>query len=135
MIELARTQDEEVGDGTTSVIILAAELLKNAEPFLLKMMHPRLLCGALMRALDDILDALDKSAITLDTSDRRQMLDIINTTLGTKFTSRFGDLVATLALDAVSKVLIVNDNGQRYVEVIYIFIYIYAILFCFFFLL
>merc|ERR1719245_2855545 len=40
MIELSRTQDEEVGDGTTSVIILAGEMLQVAEPFLEKKMHP-----------------------------------------------------------------------------------------------
>merc|ERR1719386_593287 len=44
MIELARAQDEEVGDGTTSVIILAGELLHVAEPLLHKNIHPTIIC-------------------------------------------------------------------------------------------
>merc|ERR1719439_374001 len=44
MIELARTQDENVGDGTTSVIILAGEVLYVAEPFLEVKMHPTVIC-------------------------------------------------------------------------------------------
>ena len=73
MIELSRTQDEEVGDGTTSVIILAAELLKISEPFVLKNMHPRVLCAAFMQALDDALEVLDKQAIILDTDNKEQV--------------------------------------------------------------
>merc|ERR1711967_150403 len=46
MIELARAQDEEVGDGTTSVIILAGEMLSIAEPFLVKEIHPTILVNA-----------------------------------------------------------------------------------------
>jgi len=46
MIELSRAQDEEVGDGTTSVIILAGEMLGVAEPLLEKKIHPRSLCQA-----------------------------------------------------------------------------------------
>ncbi len=117
MIELSRTQDEEVGDGTTSVIILAAELLKIAEPFVMKNMHPTTLCMAFMRALDDILEVIEKRAIRLDTKDSRKMLDIVNTTLGTKFTSRYGDLVSKLALDAVGRVVIHNDNGSTEIDI------------------
>jgi T-complex protein 1 subunit gamma len=43
MIELSRTQDEEVGDGTTSVIILAGEMLAMAQPLLMRNMHPRII--------------------------------------------------------------------------------------------
>lgn len=46
MLELARSQDEEVGDGTTSVIILAGELLVVAEPFLVRNMHPTVIVRA-----------------------------------------------------------------------------------------
>ena len=52
MIEISRTQDEEVGDGTTSVIILAGELLKNAEPFLVENMHPTLIIAAYRQVWD-----------------------------------------------------------------------------------
>jgi len=117
MIELSRTQDEEVGDGTTSVIILAAEFLKTAEPFLLKNMHPRILCAAYMRALEDALRVIDQNAIVLDTSNRPLMLKILNSTLGTKFTARYGDLIGNLALDAVECVRTQLENGTWEIDI------------------
>uniref|UniRef100_A0A673Y224 Chaperonin containing TCP1, subunit 3 (gamma) n=1 Tax=Salmo trutta TaxID=8032 RepID=A0A673Y224_SALTR len=58
MIEISRTQDEEVGDGTTSVIILAGEMLSVAEQFLEQQMHPTVIISAYRHALDDMLDML-----------------------------------------------------------------------------
>merc|ERR1711975_191192 len=55
MLELSRAQDEEVGDGTTSVIILAGEMLGVAEPLLEKKIHPTLIVNAYFRALDEIV--------------------------------------------------------------------------------
>uniref|UniRef100_A0A671L3G2 T-complex protein 1 subunit gamma n=1 Tax=Sinocyclocheilus anshuiensis TaxID=1608454 RepID=A0A671L3G2_9TELE len=58
MIEISRTQDEEVGDGTTSVIILAGEMLSVAEHFLEQQMHPTVVISAYRQALDDMLNIL-----------------------------------------------------------------------------
>lgn len=55
MIELARAQDEEVGDGTTSVIILAGELLSSVEGFLEKDIHPTVIVSAYFKALEEII--------------------------------------------------------------------------------
>jgi len=55
MIELARAQDEEVGDGTTSVIILAGEVLAAVEGFLEKEIHPTVIVNAYFRALEEIV--------------------------------------------------------------------------------
>lgn len=109
MIELSRTQDEEVGDGTTSVIILAGEFLIVAEQFLKENIHPRVIVNTYMKALDNCTKAMDKLAVTLDLSDRSTLLNIVRTTLGTKYVARFGDLVCDLALDAVQKITIEND--------------------------
>lgn len=117
MIELSRTQDEEVGDGTTSVIILAAELLKIAEPFLMKNMHPRIIITAFYKALDVALEALEKHATVLDIENRDLLLKIVNTTLGTKFTSRFGNLISDLAIDAVKTVSVMNEGNQREIDI------------------
>merc|ERR1719402_1140911 len=53
MIEVARTQDEEVGDGTTSVIVLAAETLGVSQQFLEEKMHPTVIIQAYRQALED----------------------------------------------------------------------------------
>ncbi|XP_020571877.1 T-complex protein 1 subunit gamma-like [Phalaenopsis equestris] len=70
MIELSRTQDEEVGDGTTSVIVLAGEMLHVAEAFIDKNYHPTVICRAYNRALEDAIAALDKIAVQIDVNDR-----------------------------------------------------------------
>ena len=60
MIELSRAQDEEVGDGTTSVIILAGEVLAAVEGFLERDIHPTIIVSAYFKALED-LNTMGKS--------------------------------------------------------------------------
>lgn len=55
MIELARAQDEEVGDGTTSVIILAGEIMTAVEGFLEREIHPTVIVGAYFKALEELI--------------------------------------------------------------------------------
>lgn len=117
MIELSRAQDEEVGDGTTSVIILAGEMLSVAEPFLKRNMHPRVIVGAYMRGLESALAFLATTCKKLDVKDREQMLGIVRSTLGTKFVSRFGDLVCELALDAVMKITIERPGREPEIDI------------------
>lgn len=119
MIELARTQDEEVGDGTTSVIILAGEMLHVAQPFFQKYnLHPTVVVAAYRKALDDCLNRLDELAVPIDVDDREKMLAIVKSTLGTKFVARFGDLMCNLALDAVKTVAIdLHDAGRKEVDI------------------
>merc|ERR1719321_1325845 len=66
MIELSRGQDEEVGDGTTSVIVLAGEMLAIAEPLLAMKIHPTIICQGYMRALEDALKVMDEIATEID---------------------------------------------------------------------
>ena len=69
MIELSRAQDEEVGDGTTSVIILAGEVLAAVEGFLERDIHPTVIVSAYFKALDDlgkIIESLGVSILGFD---------------------------------------------------------------------
>uniref|UniRef100_A0A672KPQ0 T-complex protein 1 subunit gamma n=1 Tax=Sinocyclocheilus grahami TaxID=75366 RepID=A0A672KPQ0_SINGR len=74
MIEISRTQDEEVGDGTTSVIILAGEMLSVAEQFLEQQMHPTVVISAYRQALDDMLNILKDVSTSVDVC-RNVLLD------------------------------------------------------------
>eukprot|EP00276_Gloeochaete_wittrockiana_P008833 CAMPEP_0184656178 /NCGR_PEP_ID=MMETSP0308-20130426/15879_1 /TAXON_ID=38269 /ORGANISM="Gloeochaete witrockiana, Strain SAG 46.84" /LENGTH=507 /DNA_ID=CAMNT_0027093165 /DNA_START=278 /DNA_END=1801 /DNA_ORIENTATION=+ len=104
IIELSRTQDEEVGDGTTSVIILAGEVLGCAEPLLERNLHPTVIVQAFHKALEDALAITSKLAFNIDPNSRQEMLNIVSSCLGTKFVSRFGPLMTELALQAVQTV-------------------------------
>ncbi|KAF7109549.1 hypothetical protein CFC21_109791 [Triticum aestivum] len=124
MIELSRTQDEEVGDGTTSVIVLAGEMLHVAETFIEKNYHPTVICRAYSRALEDAIAVLDKIAMPVDVNDLgmyhdvgEAMLGLVKSSIGTKFTGQFGDLIADLAIDATTTAGVDLGQGMREVDI------------------
>ncbi|KAF8585785.1 T-complex protein 1 [Ramaria rubella] len=116
MIELSRTQDEEVGDGTTSVIILAGEILAQSLPLLERNLHPVVIISALNKALKESLEVLKTVSIPIDTSSDKEMLALIKTSIGTKFVMRWSDLMCKLALDAVRTVA-KDDAGIKTVDI------------------
>ncbi|KAJ2908785.1 T-complex protein 1 subunit gamma, partial [Coemansia aciculifera] len=112
MIELSRTQDDEVGDGTTSVIILAGEMLAISAPFLERKIHPVIILRGFQKALEDAQVILRSIAKRVDTNDREQMLSLIKSAIGTKFVSRWNDLMCNLALTAVQTVVRRSDDSE-----------------------
>lgn len=117
MIDLSRAQDEEVGDGTTSVIILAGEILAVAEPWLLKGLHPRVIIAGFTRALNDALAHLKANAVTVDLNNRADLLQTVRNCLGTKLLSSFfPPSMSELALDAA--LLVAQDaDGRKDVDI------------------
>nr|BBE38618.1 cct subunit 3 [Thermochaetoides thermophila] len=116
MIELSRTQDEEVGDGTTTVIILAGEILAQALPQLERNIHPVNIIAAFKRALKDALEIIEEISMPIDVNDDKAMYKLINASIGTKFVSRWSDLMCSLALKAVRTVTW-EANGKREVDI------------------
>ncbi|KAF9812530.1 hypothetical protein IEO21_06169 [Rhodonia placenta] len=104
MIELSRTQDEECGDGTTSVIILTGEILAQSLSQLERDIHPVVIISAYNKALKEALEIVKRISVPIDTNDDAQMLSLIKTSIGTKFVMRWSDLMCKLALQAVRTV-------------------------------
>ena len=104
MIELSRAQDEEVGDGTTSVIILAGEMLAVSEQFFVKEIHPSVVVSGYYKALEDALNIAESMAISVNLDNKEEVTDIVNCCLGTKFASKWDNLISDLALKAVNTV-------------------------------
>eukprot|EP00439_Symbiodinium_sp_Y106_P013731 s3997_g1.t5 len=117
MIELSRAQDEEVGDGTTSVIILAGELLGVAEPLIEKKLHPTLIVSGYMKALEDAQTLLKELAYPVDLEHPEALREIVRGSIDTKFASRFGTLISDLAIKAVKTVCIVKPDGRKEIDV------------------
>lgn len=113
MLELSRAQDEEVGDGTTSVIILTGEVLTLAQPLLERQVHPLKIVKGFIMALNDALTFLNGVAVDINIDDREQMVGVVRTCLGTKFNSRQDTLMCNLAIDATMRVLRVDENTGR----------------------
>ncbi|KAH9462480.1 hypothetical protein MJO28_002750 [Puccinia striiformis f. sp. tritici] len=116
MIELSRTQDEECGDGTTSIIILAGEILASALPHLERNIHPVVIIRAFKRALAEALSIIDRICITVDVTNDAEMLKLIKTSIGTKFSSRWSPMMCKLALQAV-RVVSTEENGRKEVDI------------------
>lgn len=101
MIELSRAQDEEVGDGTTSVIILAGEMLILSEPLIHENLHPTVIVQGYNKALQEALKICEKLALNVDIHDKDRMMKLVQSSIGTKFSSRWNDKMVEMALQAV----------------------------------
>ncbi|KAG7834072.1 hypothetical protein KL943_003368 [Ogataea angusta] len=122
MIELSRTQDEEVGDGTTSVIILAGEILAQTFPYIEKNIHPVVIIQALKQALKDALEIIHETSIPVDLENEAAMVKLISAAIGTKYVAKWSQLMCQLALKAVKTVLVQEGDHKeidikRYVRV------------------
>ena len=104
MIELARAQDEEVGDGTTSVIILAGEIMSAVEGFLEREIHPTVIVNAYFKALDEIVRITESLGEPIDIENESDLQKIVSSCIGTKFSSKWGNLIVDLAVKAVKTV-------------------------------
>ncbi|CAD6567761.1 MAG: T-complex protein 1 subunit gamma [Alectoria sarmentosa] len=117
MIELSRTQDEEVGDGTTTVIILAGEILAQALPQLERNIHPVVIISAFKRALADALDIVEEISLPVNINDDKAMYQLISSSIGTKFVSRWSELMCNLALKAVRIVSHEAGGGKKEIDI------------------
>lgn len=117
MIELSRTQDEEVGDGTTTVIILAGEILAQTFPYIEKNIHPVIIIQALKQALSDALEIIHDISVPIDIANDQAMVKLISASIGTKYINKWSDKMCALALKAVKTVLVDDGFGHKEVDI------------------
>lgn len=106
LIDISRVQDDEVGDGTTSVCVLAGELLRQAEQLIDTKLHPQVIAQGYRMAVDVARATLDD--LTVDHSDdpaafRQDLINIAKTTLSSKVLCQDKDYFSELAVNAVMK--------------------------------
>lgn len=104
LVDMSKVQDDEVGDGTTSVTVLAAELLKEAEKLVEQKIHPQTIIGGWRKAVDVARSALrDLSSDNSADSEkfREDLMNIARTTLSSKILSQHKEHFTKLAVDAV----------------------------------
>ncbi|XP_030070367.1 T-complex protein 1 subunit beta [Microcaecilia unicolor] len=104
LVDMSKVQDDEVGDGTTSVTVLAAELLREAEVLVSKKIHPQTIISGWRKATHTAREALLKAAVDHGSDEeifRTDLLNIARTTLSSKLLTHHKDHFAKLAVDAV----------------------------------
>ena len=103
MVEVAKTQDKSVGDGTTTAVILAGELLKKAEELLDQNIHPTVITKGFRMAKIRALDVLDKIAIHVDISDEKALHQIAETAMTGKSAEKASKELADISVRAIKK--------------------------------
>src|SRR4030042_1459946 len=111
MVEIAKTQDDMVGDGTTTTVVLASELLKKAEELLDQNIHPTIIVSGYRKAAQKAIEALNKNAVPVDIEDRKTMLKVALTSMSSKAVGAAREHLAEIAIDAVKQ--IVEQRGDK----------------------
>jgi len=116
MVEIAKTQDEEVGDGTTSAVVLAGELLKNALELLDQDVHASTIISGYKSAARTAIDALQEVGEVVKITDKSTLEKIASISMGSK-TVAAGDAKEMLAKMVVSAVTLVADHKDGKISI------------------
>jgi len=111
LVEVAKAQDDEVGDGTTSVVVLAGQLLTQADELLDQDIHPTIVTEGYEKAMQKSLEILDEIAEKVDPLDGEVLEKIAKTALSSKVVAEFKDYLAKLVVDAALQVVKEKDGG------------------------
>jgi thermosome len=117
LVEVAKTQDKEAGDGTTSAVIIAGELLSRAEELIDKNIHPTVIIDGYRKAADKALETLEKIAIPIDIKSHDYFKKTAATSMGSKLVAEYKDYLADLAVKAMLAVAEKQADGTYKADV------------------
>jgi thermosome len=104
LVEVAKAQDNEVGDGTTTAVILSGELLAKAEGLLDKNIHPTVIIEGYKKASEEAQKILDQIAIPITLNDEKALLEVAITSISSKSINVAEDHFAKIIVDSVKQV-------------------------------
>lgn len=116
MVEVAKTQDNEAGDGTTTAVIIAGELLNKAEELISKNIHPTIIIDGYKKASEKALEVLDEIAIKADAKTQEYAKMVAMTSMASKLVAEHREYLADLAVKAILEVA-EKENGKYKVDV------------------
>ncbi|MEM3696850.1 MAG: thermosome subunit beta [Candidatus Bathyarchaeia archaeon] len=113
LVEVAKAQDNEVGDGTTTAVVLAGELLSKAENLLDQNIHPTVIIDGYKKASEKAQEVLEKMAIPISIKDDERLIDVAITSMGSKGITVAKEHFAKLAVEAVKQVAEEKDGKLK----------------------
>ena len=112
IIEVAKTQDDKVGDGTTTSVIIAGELLKLAQELMDQSVHPTIIWRGYRKALLKSKEILKNLATKIDVDDKKTLIKIAETSMNSKLIAGAKGYFAKIAVDAVSQIIEDRDGSK-----------------------
>jgi archaeal chaperonin len=112
IVEISKSTDNEVGDGTISAVVLAGALLDNAEELVKDDVHPTIIVEGYRRAGNKALETLEKTAIKVPPEDRNWLIKVAKTSMASKLISRDATELAAIAVDAL--LAVAEKSGDSY---------------------
>src|SRR5947207_4147225 len=116
LVEVAKTQDEEAGDGTTTAVVLAGELLKRAEDLIEQNIHPTVIAAGYRQAADKAREVLEKVAMKISVKDLDTLKKVAMTAMSSKSASGHKELLADVSVKAVTTVAEQRADGTHFVD-------------------
>ncbi|MFP3160067.1 MAG: thermosome subunit alpha [Vulcanisaeta sp.] len=111
LIEVAKAQDAEVGDGTTTAVVVAGKLLELAEELLDEGIHPTIIIDGYKKAMDYAIRVADEIAQPINVDDKNQLVTVAMNALSSKIVAEARDYLARVAVDA-STIAVEKVNGK-----------------------
>ncbi|MCX6667088.1 MAG: thermosome subunit beta [Euryarchaeota archaeon] len=115
IVEVAKAQDEECGDGTTTAVILTGELLRTAGDLLEQNIHPTVITRGFQMAAEKAVEVLNKIAITIKPGDKNTLKDIAMTSMASKGASSAKEILADVVVESVTSIA-EKINGKTVVD-------------------
>ena len=115
MVEISKATDNEVGDGTTSVVVLAGSLIEKAEELITKNVHPTVIVDGYRKCAVKSIELLNNIAIKVTNNEKEQLIKIAKTSMQTKLVSKESDDLANVVVTAAQQVS-ESRNGSTKVD-------------------
>jgi archaeal chaperonin len=115
MVEISKATDNEVGDGTTSVVVLAGSLIEKAEELITKNVHPTVIVDGYRKCAVKSIELLNNIAIKVTNNEKEQLVKIAKTSMQTKLVSKESDDLANIVVTAAQQVS-ESRNGSTKVD-------------------
>ncbi|KAJ5697940.1 T-complex protein 1 subunit alpha [Penicillium malachiteum] len=113
LVDLAQQQDKEVGDGTTSVVLIAAELLRRGNELMKNRIHPTTIINGYRLALREAVKYMNENVTTkVENLGRDSLVNIAKTSMSSKIIGADSDFFANMCVDAMLQVKSVNQRGE-----------------------
>ena len=110
LVEVAKSQDQETGDGTTTSVVIAGELLKRAQDLLEKKIHPTIIVGGYQKAAEQASKILKDISVSMEGTDKKVLTNIASTSMNSKSVVGSKDHFAKIAVDAILQIAEERDG-------------------------